>query len=210
MKTPEKSLAGASDPRAAYFDGLSAGWDGDGSGAAEAIRRLEAAGGLLALAPGQDLLEVGCGTGRLTAWLARAVSPGRVTAVDFAPGMIERARARGIDAAFVCADVCGDDLGAERFDVALCFQCFPHFRDQAAATRTLARSLRPAGRLIVVHLRGSAAINAHHDRVGGPVAGDHLPAADAWDGLLAPAGLTRTRQIDREDLFFLAATRRAT
>ena len=201
---------GAPDPRVAFFDRLSADWDNHGAGTDETVRRLEAVGGLLGLAPGQDLLEVGCGTGRLTAWLAQAVNPGRVTAVDFAPGMIAAASAKGIDATFLCADVCVDDLGDKCFDVAFCFHCFPHFRDRVAATQMLARCLKPAGRLIVMHLRGSAAVDAHHDRVGGAVAGDHLPAHGAWDDLLGPAGLVRTRLIDRDDLFFLAATRRAT
>ena len=40
---------------------------------------------------GSRVLEIGCGTGRNTDWLARAE---HVTAVDFSRGMLERARAR--------------------------------------------------------------------------------------------------------------------
>jgi len=81
--------------------------------------------GLLALEPGQSLLEVGCGTGKTTAWLAAQVAPGRVTAIDFAPQMIAKAKAKGIDADFACLDVCGEALGSGRYDVILCFHKLP-------------------------------------------------------------------------------------
>ncbi len=44
---------------------------------------------------GNALIEVGCGTGQLTRWLADRVRPGRVVAIDFSPRMIEKASAAG-------------------------------------------------------------------------------------------------------------------
>ena len=41
---------------------------------------------------GLDVLDLGCGTGRHTTWLAAAGA--RVTAVDFSEGMLEKARAK--------------------------------------------------------------------------------------------------------------------
>ncbi|NLF33281.1 MAG: class I SAM-dependent methyltransferase, partial [Planctomycetes bacterium] len=83
--------------------------------------RLSEHADMLGLRPGQALLEVGCGTGKTTAWLAAQVAPGRVTAIDFASEMIARAKGKGIDADFACLDVCRDDLGCARYDVILCF-----------------------------------------------------------------------------------------
>jgi demethylmenaquinone methyltransferase/2-methoxy-6-polyprenyl-1,4-benzoquinol methylase len=196
------------DPRIAYFDGLADGWDQQGPSGEEMTAGLASHAGLLALRAGQSLLEVGCGTGKTTQWLARAVSPGPVTAVDFSPEMIERARAKGIEADFACRDVCADDLGREVYDVILCFHSFPHFRDQPAALGHLSAALRPGGRLIVMHLAGSEQINGFHASLDGPVSVDHLPAGDQWPPLLSPAGLDLTRLEDREDLFFMEACRR--
>jgi ubiquinone/menaquinone biosynthesis C-methylase UbiE len=194
-----------SDPRIAFFDTLAARWDSEEPSSQTMTGRLSQHTDLLALKPGQALLEVGCGTGKTTAWLTAQVAPGRVTAIDFAPEMVARAKAKGIDADFACMDVCQDRLGCGRYDVILCFHSFPHFRDQLAALRNFARALKPAGRLIVMHLAGSAPINRFHAGVDGPVRGDVLPAGAEWVPLLSTAGLTQATLIDRDDLFFLDA-----
>lgn len=192
------------DPRVAFFNEQAANWDahehgGNGAGF------LETHAGLLDFRPGQDLLEVGCGTGSLTAWLAERLAPGRVTAIDFSPEMIARAQAKNIDADFVIADACTDDLSAERFDVVFCFHVFPHLRDQQKAVMTFTNTLKPGGRLLVMHRAGSEQINTFHAGLEGPVHADVLPVGEEWKDLLTPAGLTANNVIDREDLFFLDA-----
>ncbi|MBN1846292.1 MAG: class I SAM-dependent methyltransferase [Sedimentisphaerales bacterium] len=196
---------GLPDPRIAYFDSLAAGWDQQEPGSRAMTDQLSAHAGLLALRPGQMLLEVGCGTGKTTGWLAGQVAPGRVTAVDFSPAMIERARAKNLDARFLCLDVCRDELDEAAFDVVLCFHSFPHFRDPAAALGNLARSLRPGGRILIMHLAGSAHINAFHADLDGPVRGDALPSAARWDTLLRQSRLALKELIDQDNLFFLEA-----
>ncbi len=193
------------DPRIAYFDALAEDWDHQEPSAETMVSRMRQHRDLLALKAGEDLLEVGCGTGKTTAWLARQVAPGRVTAVDFSAAMIDRARAKGIDAEFLCADVCEADLGRGRYDVVLCFHAFPHFRDQPGALARLGAALKPAGRLLVMHLAGSEQINRFHAGLSGAVRGDALPAEGDWPGLLVPAGLRLGKLIDREDLYFLEA-----
>ena len=195
------------DPRIGFFNRIAAEWDAAEQDPAETIRRLEAISDLLALRPGQQVLEVGCGTGQLTGWLADRVRPGAVVGVDFSPGMLQQARAKGLEAELRLADVCRDELGPAQFDLALCFHSFPHFRDQARAVENLAGVLQCGGRLLVVHLNSRAEVNAFHDQVGGAVAGDHLPDQPTWDTLLSPVGLRRTHWIDREGLFFLEAIR---
>ncbi len=197
------------DPRVAYFDELAGRWDQEEPSPQAMIAGLARRAELLALRGGQSLLEVGCGTGKTTAWLAEQVAPGRVTAIDFAPAMIARAKAKGIDADFACRDVCRDDLGREKYDVALCFHSFPHFRDPPAALRILARALRPGGRLIVMHLAGRERINSFHAQLCGAVRGDALPAEGEWPALLAEAGFQRQALVDAPDLYFLEAVRLA-
>jgi ubiquinone/menaquinone biosynthesis C-methylase UbiE len=194
-----------SDPRIAFFDALAARWDGEDPSSQTMAARLGQHADLLALRPGRSLLEVGCGTGKTTAWLAAQVTPGRVTAIDFAPEMIARAKVKGIDADFTCMDVCGDRLGCGRYDVILCFHSFPHFRDPPAALENFDRALKSSGRLIVMHLAGSEHINHFHASVDGPVKGDVLPVGKAWERLLSEAGMKQTKLVDQHDLFFLEA-----
>ncbi len=194
------------DPRIAFFDHHAAAWDSYGPPAEQLLARLNDLRPALGLQPGQAVLEVGCGTGLVTTWLVEQVRPGRVTVLDFSPEMIAHAQARGVQAEFCCADVCADDLGQARFDAVWCMHVFPHFRDQAAALRNMTRALRPGGSLIVLHLDSRHAINALHDRVGGPITGDHLPGPDAWAELLRTVGLRQVELIERADLFFLRAS----
>lgn len=207
MNAPRDSAAWA-DPRIAFFDRLADEWDVSEQDPRETIARLEELSGLLALRPGEDLLEVGFGTGQITGWLAERVRPGRVMGIDFSAKMRQIAQSKGIPAEFRLADVCCDELGREDFDVALCFHSFPHFRDQQAALRNLARCLKPGGRLIVLHLRSRAEVNAFHQGVGGSVATDLLPGDADWDAWLVAAGLAKAKLLDHE-FFFLQAERAA-
>ncbi|MGC8991848.1 MAG: methyltransferase domain-containing protein, partial [Verrucomicrobiia bacterium] len=195
------------DPRIAFFDHHATTWDNDAEMQSKTLTRLSDIRGRLGIDSGMDLLEVGCGTGQATGLLASWVRPGRVTAVDFSAAMLERARAKGIDADFRLFDVCAGPIGSELFDVALCFQSFPHFRDKPAALRFLAQSLRNSGRLIVLHFASSAQINSFHQQTGGAVATDTLPAASKWTEWLEAAGLRLESLVDEDGLFLLVARR---
>lgn len=196
------------DDRIAFFDRLAAEWDASEQDPGATVARLDELADYLDLRPGEDLLEVGSGTGQITAWLADRVRPGRVVGIDFSPKMVELARSKGIAAEFRLADVCRDDLGQAEFDVALCFHSFPHFRDQPAALGNLARCLKPAGRLIVMHLRSRAEVNAFHRSVGGIVAADLLPSDSQWKTWLETVGLKEATIVDSQEVFFLRANAR--
>jgi demethylmenaquinone methyltransferase/2-methoxy-6-polyprenyl-1,4-benzoquinol methylase len=193
------------DPRIAFFDDLAQRWDDESPSSEQMVSRLIQHADLLALEPGEALLEVGCGTGKTTGYLVEQVAPGRVTAIDFAPKMIDKARAKYIDADFLCMDICSDDLGTARYDVVLCFHSFPHFRDQPAALRNLRRAMKDTGRLIIMHCAGSAHINRFHANLTGAVKHDLLPVGDEWDALLGGASMVRQTHIDHCDLLLLTA-----
>src|SRR2546423_1321990 len=75
------------------------------SWAAEVVARLEG------IAPDATVLDVGCGTGRVTEVLPALVPRGRVLAFDASPEMVELARRRLGDRAHVwCQDVLELDL----------------------------------------------------------------------------------------------------
>ncbi len=197
----------APDPRLAFFERHATKWDTYGPPPAAILARLDALRDDLQLTAGQTVLEVGGGTGHVTAWLTATVQPGRVISVDFSEAMIAQARARVPEAEFRCADVCADDLGTACYDVVWCMHAFPHFRDQPAALRRFARCLRPGGLLIVLHLNSWEAINAMHARVGHEVAGDCLPEPSRWAALLAAAEFAPPQVVTRDDLFLVKARR---
>jgi SAM-dependent methyltransferase len=196
------------DPRIDYFNTLAPKWDTEGPSAEEMIRTLRGNAELIDLRNGHDLLEVGCGTGKCTGYLAQRVAPGRVTAIDFSPEMVRLTEAKGFDVDVKVLDVCADPLLEEAYDVVLCYHVFPHFRDRAFALANMAKSLKPGGRLLVLHTRGSKQINEFHASLEGPVRGDALPEdEDAWRELLSKAELGFLTYVDEDDLFLVEAVR---
>lgn len=101
------------------------------------------------LRAGLSVLDVGCGPGTITADLAELVAPGRVTAVDAAQEVLDRARdyaqGRGLDIRFAVADVHALDFPDDSFDVVHAHQVLQHVGDPVQALREMRRVCRPGG-----------------------------------------------------------------
>ncbi|MFD5056521.1 class I SAM-dependent methyltransferase [Streptomyces tendae] len=108
-----------------------------------------------AVAPGDRVLDVGCGAGATTRIAAGLAAPGHAVGVDISAPLLERARAstaaEGVaNAAYECADAQVHPFPAEGYDVVVSRGGVMFFADHAAAFRNLARALRPGGRLAFV------------------------------------------------------------
>jgi ubiquinone/menaquinone biosynthesis C-methylase UbiE len=106
------------------------------------------------LAPGLDLLDLGCGPGTITLDLAARVAPGKVVGVDAAADVIEQAEARrrevgATNVSFTTGDAYALDLPDASFDVVHAHQVLQHLTAPVAALREMHRVLRPGGRLAV-------------------------------------------------------------
>ena len=103
----------------------------------------------LGIGPGDEVVDVGCGTGNLA--IQAAQTGARVTGIDIAPPMLERARAgaqaAGVDVAWIEGDAEALPVADASMDVAMSsFGCMFAPRHRAAAAE-LARVLRPGGRM---------------------------------------------------------------
>lgn len=97
---------------------------------------------------GLSVLEIGCGTGKNTGWLAERAA--RVVGLDLSPGMLARACLAAPCAELKEADLARPwpvDSGA--FDVVLANLVLEHLRDLAHVAREAARALRPRGKFRV-------------------------------------------------------------
>ncbi|TXS16185.1 methyltransferase domain-containing protein [Streptomyces sp. ms191] len=129
------------------------------------------------LRPGLDVLDVGCGPGTITADLAALVAPGRVTAVDAAPDVLEKARQvadeRGLrNVEFAVADVHALDFPDDSFDVVHAHQVLQHVGDPVRALREMRRVCRPGG-----------VVAARDSDYGSFAWFPERPALDAWQAL---------------------------
>jgi trans-aconitate methyltransferase len=98
---------------------------------------------LLAPAPGEHILDLGCGDGALTKRLAEAGA--RVVGVDGSPDMVSAARALGLDAQIMD----GQHLTFEaRFDAVFSNAALHWMPDGAAVIAGVFRALKPGGRFV--------------------------------------------------------------
>jgi len=112
---------------------------------------------LARIAPGESVLDVGCGTGTLAiAAKRRAGDAGRVDGVDASPEMIQRAvkkskRAHS-GASFRVAHAESLPFETSHFDVVLSTVMLHHLRRdvRAQAIQEMRRVLKPGGRILIV------------------------------------------------------------
>jgi SAM-dependent methyltransferase len=166
-----------------------------GAATAEVMELLDRLG---LLRPGHDVLDLGCGIGRLA--LAMAPRVRSVTGIDLSPGMVEEARRRGGDLANVRFEQAGGrdlaGLADGGFDLVLAADSLPYvFRAGgeallAAMLAETARVLRAGGELLALNLtyRGDpdadhAFLHAHAGACGLAVVGDGAAPLTSWDGL---------------------------
>lgn len=93
---------------------------------------------------GRDILEVGCGTGLLLDRIKGFARSAR--GVDLSPGMLERARERGLDV--VEASATELPFEAASFDVTCSFKVLAHVEGIERALSEMARVVRPGGILL--------------------------------------------------------------
>jgi len=106
------------------------------------------------LQPGFDVLDAGCGPGTITAGIAEAVFPARVTALDISPTQLEMGRrlAEGreiVNMDFVAASAGRLPFADHSFDVVFAHALLEHLRDPAQAFAEFHRVTRPGGFIAV-------------------------------------------------------------
>ncbi len=148
---PEEQVASMFDAIAPVYDRLNtlmtAGLDG---------RWRRAAVRATALRAGGRAIDVACGTGKLTAELARRVGvEGHVTGIDFAPEMIELARSTNaglLQVSFETSNALALPYVDATFDAATIAFGLRNLASFEAGLREMARVVRPGGRVVCLEL----------------------------------------------------------
>jgi arsenite methyltransferase len=119
----------------------------------DAVRRRRLVREALGAAPGERVLDVGCGPGFYCAELREEVGPdGSVVGVDGSPPMLELAarRCAGLDnVALHEADALALPLDDASVDAAICVRVLEYVADATAALGEIRRVLRPGGRAVI-------------------------------------------------------------
>jgi len=137
--------SGTQDANRAYYDAFSTGYedhrgDNDPGGYHDLLDELEA-DYVKRYGANRDVLEVGCGTGLVLSRIRQFARAAQ--GVDLSPGMLEKARGRGLDVVLGSAtELPFDD---NRFDVTCSFKVLAHVPEIELALREMARVTRPGG-----------------------------------------------------------------
>jgi ubiquinone/menaquinone biosynthesis C-methylase UbiE len=114
----------------------------------------------LQLQPGDHVLDVGCGPGRLAMVFAERVAPsGSVAGIDPSHEMVDRATARarkyGVPASFQVGYAQQLPFADNEFDAVACTLALHHVAedDQQTAVAEMYRVLRPEGRLLIAEFQ---------------------------------------------------------
>lgn len=104
-----------------------------------------------------EVLDAGCGAGRMLTYLEQLDSSLDLTGADLAPGMVDQARARHPSRRIVEADLAALPFEAEQFDGVLSWYSIVHTPtpDVAPIAAELGRVLRPGGSVLLGFHAGS-------------------------------------------------------
>jgi trans-aconitate methyltransferase len=134
---------------------------------------------LLAPKPGERILDLGCGTGQLTAEIAK--SGAEVMGVDSSPEMISQARSNYPTLRFEVADATRF-RAAEPFDAVFSNAALHWIKDATATAATIAAALKPGGRF-VAEFGGKGNVRTLVDALAAvynEVSGDSRGSANPW------------------------------
>jgi ubiquinone/menaquinone biosynthesis C-methylase UbiE len=127
---------------------------------------------MLAAAPGERVLDVGCGSGAVTRALARRIAPGGyVVGMDACASLLKIARELADEAGvgenieFKVGDCRALPLPDASFDCVLAATMLSHVPGPERALAEMVRVTRPGGRIGVFDVDGDLSLFAHPDRV---------------------------------------------
>lgn len=188
-----------------YFNSRADTWDE--KVAEKDVSKLEAMLARLNIKDGDNVLDVGTGTGVFVPFLLKKVGrKGKIICLDFAEEMLKVAQTKNFKGtiSYLCADIENNRLPDKSFDAVVCYSVFPHLRDKPKSLKEINRLLKDGGRLFICHTSSRQAINEIHQSL--PEVYDHLfPENEDTRRMLSEAGFEDINISDGKDAYLVCA-----
>ncbi|MBZ9738224.1 MULTISPECIES: class I SAM-dependent methyltransferase [unclassified Mesorhizobium] len=154
--------------------------------------------GFAGLAPGEKILDVGCGTGSLTFELAKSAELAAIAAIDFSPVFVEAAKRRNSDPRIEIqqADATALPFADSTFDRALALLVLHFVPETGKAVAEMRRVTRRGGVVAAVvwdHLGGMAGMRMMIDTVAAlSESGRQMRSRYCFQPMMQPGEMKRT------------------
>jgi ubiquinone/menaquinone biosynthesis C-methylase UbiE len=156
--------------------------------------------------PGDRILDLGCGTGRLSPLLSQLTGPsGKVVHADYAFDMLRIGRRKNPANQWVCTDAHRLSFRQGCFDKVVCFSTFPHFKNPGAVLREMHRLLLPGGWMLILHTCCSIRLNEMHSQLEPVISGHRLPRARDLEKLVRQLPFRQISFRENPQLYWLSA-----
>ena len=168
---------------------------GDESKEQAQLQLIERLAGLAKIPPGAEILDIGCGFGGSSLYLARTFQAS-VTGINLSPAQVEianqKAREQGANARFVLMDAEAMNFPGQ-FDVLWSVESISHYYDVAGFFTSAARYLKPGGTFALTDFFKKKELSpAENKKYIEPIEKGMFAALhtlDGYEGYLSSAGL---------------------
>lgn len=191
-----------------FFDQLSSSWD-DNEVLSTPDKIMEILG-YVEIKPGEEILDLGTGTGVLLPYIAgKTGTEGRITAVDFSTGMLEKAKSKFINLVpspkFINLDFENEAIKG-KFDHIFLYSVYPHLKQPITTLkRLIAENLKENGSIYIAFPCGPDFINKMHEER--KAESDLLPSASELALFLKQSGILAKAILDSEDAYLIKIKR---
>ncbi|MHA1800092.1 MAG: metal ABC transporter permease [Candidatus Helarchaeota archaeon] len=187
-----------------FFNSLAEEWDLRNPHKPEILRAFV---DILSIKSGSTILDVGTGTGVMIPYfMEKSTNNLKILAIDRAEKMIEVAKRKFPRKAFSNVQFKIQDINTmsmhQEYDVILCHNCFPHFKNQEETIRNMVQGLKIGGKLMVAHSKSRDWINKLHRKTDA-VENDYLPDVEELSLMMINAGLKILNHVDNEEMFLV-------
>lgn len=190
-----------------YFDEMSAIWDNAVTHNKNYIREMLE---LIKIKDGDNLLDVGSGTGVLVDYIREFDVVGNILEVDISQKMLNMARAKNyndVNISYLKIDVEKDDIDGE-FDAILIYNCLPYLRNKVNTIAKLyERNLKQGGAISIFHSHGEKYINNFLSCADKRISNASLPNMDVFLKNMADYGINIRFSSDNSDAYTIVISK---
>jgi len=189
-----------------FFNQMAEKWDKDDKVSPEKYRRIISE---IKIKKGQNVLDVGTGTGVLIPYLLEIEKEINIFAIDIAEKMIEKFREKNYPPnvkSFVM-DIKKTIFNDNFFDIIIANACYPHFEEKATALKEIYRLLKKGGIFIISHPTGRKFVNELHRKTHPLIAKDKIGSISEMKKFIENFGFRFIKGIDEDDFFLISFTK---